>query len=85
MCVGSVRMGGRRYHPQQSVLKPQFGQRHTACIRYMSAPHRSHSVFSAVGVAEALTGEIVMTGRGGAWSGIARLWHARRPDLGRAS
>jgi len=25
-------------------LKPQAGQRHTACIRYISAPQRSQSV-----------------------------------------
>jgi hypothetical protein len=36
----------RRYQPQQSVLKRQPGQRQTACIRYISAPHRSHSIFS---------------------------------------
>jgi hypothetical protein len=35
------------YHPQQSVLKPQAGQRHTACIRYISALHRSQSIFSS--------------------------------------
>jgi hypothetical protein len=34
------------YHPQQSVLKPQAEQRHTACIRYISALHRSQSIFS---------------------------------------
>jgi protein-L-isoaspartate(D-aspartate) O-methyltransferase len=35
------------YHPQQSVLKPQEGQRQTACMRYISAPQRSQSVFSS--------------------------------------
>ena len=34
------------YQPQQSVLKRQLGQRQTACIRYISAPHRSHRVVS---------------------------------------
>jgi len=33
-----------RYHPQQSVLNPQAGQRQTACMRYISAPQRSHTV-----------------------------------------
>ena len=33
------------YHPQQSVLKRQAGQRQTACIRYISAPQRSQSVW----------------------------------------
>ena len=37
-----------RYHPQQSVLKPQTGQRHTACMRYISALHRSQSIFSSL-------------------------------------
>jgi hypothetical protein len=37
-----------RYHPQQSVLKPQAGQRQTACIRYISAPHRSHGILSSL-------------------------------------
>ena len=34
------------YQPQQSVLKPQAGQRHTACMRYISEPQRSHSILS---------------------------------------
>jgi len=34
------------YHPQQSDLNPQAGQRHTACIRYASAPQRSHNVLT---------------------------------------
>ena len=37
-----------RYHPQQSVLKPQAGQRQTACMRYISAPHRSHGILSSL-------------------------------------
>ena len=37
-----------RYQPQQSVLKPQSGQRHTACIRYISPfPQRSQSTASS--------------------------------------
>ena len=36
-----------RYHPQQSVLKPQAGQRQTACIRYISTPQRSHGIVSS--------------------------------------
>ena len=35
------------YHPQQSVLKRHFGQRQTACIRNISAPHRSHITLSS--------------------------------------
>jgi hypothetical protein len=37
----------RGHQPQQSVLNPQAGQRQTACIRYISAPQRSQSVFSS--------------------------------------
>ena len=40
--------GGRSYHPQQSVLNPHSGQRHTACIRYISAlPQRSQIMRSS--------------------------------------
>ena len=39
--AGRVRGG---YQPQQSVLKRHCGQRHTACMRYISAPQRSQSV-----------------------------------------
>ncbi|HEY7501696.1 MAG TPA: hypothetical protein VH740_24465 [Vicinamibacterales bacterium] len=35
------------YHPQQSVLKRQAGHRQTACIRNISAPHRSQSTLSS--------------------------------------
>jgi hypothetical protein len=39
--------GGRPpYQPQQSVLKPHDEQRQTACIRYISAAQRSHSILS---------------------------------------
>ncbi len=34
------------YQPQQSVLKRQDGQRQTACMRYISAPQRSHVIDS---------------------------------------
>jgi hypothetical protein len=37
------------HHPQQSVLKRQTGHRHTACIRNISAPHRSHKTLSDAG------------------------------------
>jgi hypothetical protein len=43
-----TRAGGR-YQPQQSVLKRHEGQRHTACMRYMSAPQRSHFIASSAG------------------------------------
>ena len=39
----------RGYQPQQSVLKRHAGQRHTACIRYIAAPHRSHTIESGSG------------------------------------
>ena len=35
------------YHPQQSVLNRHEGQRHTACIRYISAPQRSQFIASS--------------------------------------
>ncbi len=41
-----VRLENDHYQPQQSVLKPQAGQRQTACMRYISAPHRSQSILS---------------------------------------
>jgi len=45
------------YQPQQSVLKPQFGQRHTACIRNISAcPHRSQTILSRWPLEEAAAG-----------------------------
>ena len=36
----------RDHQPQQSVLKRHSGQRHTACIRNISAPQRSHTTAS---------------------------------------
>ena len=44
-----VTRGRRIYQPQQSVLKPQAGQRQTACMRYISAPQRSQSILSSAG------------------------------------
>ena len=35
------------YHSQQSVLKPQDGQRQTACMRYISSLQRSQSIFAS--------------------------------------
>ena len=38
-------MKGRpAYQPQQSVLKRHFGQRQTACIRYIAFPQRSQAI-----------------------------------------
>jgi hypothetical protein len=52
-----------RYHPQQSVLNPQAGQRQTACMRYISAPHRSHGILSSLlTVALVLSGVMGFTG-----------------------
>jgi hypothetical protein len=66
------------YHPQQSVLNPHAGQRHTACMRYISAPQRSHSVFSIRGGAgEAAAGTASVgartTGRGVVGSDMWRI------------
>ena len=44
----SRQLARQHYHPQQSVLKPQAEQRHTACMRYISALHRSQSIFSSL-------------------------------------
>jgi hypothetical protein len=35
------------HHPQQSVLNRQAGQRHTACMRNISVPHRSQRTLSS--------------------------------------
>jgi hypothetical protein len=59
----------RGYHPQQSDLKPHAGHRQTACMRYISAPQRSHGVAgSAAGAAASadLMGVMVRTTSGGA-------------------
>jgi protein-L-isoaspartate(D-aspartate) O-methyltransferase len=64
------------YQPQQSVLKPHAGQRQTACMRYISAPQRSHNVFwSASGVAD----KLVLSGMGRAGG----LPGASGSDMGR--
>ena len=63
------------YQPQQSVLKPQSGQRQTACIRYISAPQRSQSVLSAGAGVESLSGVMARTGWRGVSSDIAGLSH----------
>ena len=47
------------YQPQQSVLKPHAGHRQTACMRNISAPQRSQSVFSIGGA-----GRVELIGRG---------------------
>jgi len=63
--VGGVDVRVERYHPQQSVLKPHEGQRQTACMRYISAPHRSHSVGASapgVGASVVLSGAILERG-----------------------
>jgi hypothetical protein len=44
-----VRVETFHHQPQQSVLNRQDGQRHTACMRYMSAPQRSHFIASPAG------------------------------------
>jgi hypothetical protein len=65
------------YHPQQSVLKPHAGQRQTACMRYISALQRSHSMASLVDAAAGtavLSGAIGRTGgRGGVGSDMAGI------------
>ena len=56
------------YHPQQSVLNPHAGQRQTACMRYISALQRSHSMASlaeAAVDAAVWSGVIGRTGGGG--------------------
>jgi hypothetical protein len=53
------------YHPQQSVLKPQAGQRQTACMRYISAPQRSHGILSSL-----LAAVLVLSGVMGLTGGV---------------
>ncbi|HYU78913.1 MAG TPA: hypothetical protein VEK56_08000 [Vicinamibacterales bacterium] len=67
------------YQPQQSVLKRHAGHRQTACIRYISAPHRSHDIFSSaldaagdLSSAE-LTGVMCGLRSGGNGSGMSAL------------
>lgn len=61
------------YHPQQSVLKPQAEQRHTACMRYISALHRSQSIFSPLVEGVPSVNEVMVAGEEGlAGSGRGR-------------
>jgi hypothetical protein len=76
------------YQPQQSVLKRQAGQRHTACMRYISAPQRSHTVrLSSAGTGPALRadrmGVIGGSGRGSAI--VAIIAEARQTVRARGS
>jgi hypothetical protein len=63
------------YQPQQSVLKRHEGQRHTACMRYMSAPQRSHFMASSPAdaglVPSAETTGVMMGFRGERGSGLS--------------
>jgi len=59
------------HHPQQSVLKPQAGHRHTACMRYISALHRSQSIFSSL-VDDLTSVNLVMVAAEGSGSGAGR-------------
>lgn len=63
------------YQPQQSVLKRQAGQRHTACMRYISAPQRSHTVrVSSAGAGPAFRAERMgVIGGSGRGSAIAAI------------
>jgi hypothetical protein len=62
-------------------LKPQAGQRQTACMRYISAEHRSQSILASLSGAVTravvdrliVSGEIGRTGWGGAGSDIAAI------------
>jgi hypothetical protein len=61
------------YHPQQSVLKPHAEQRHTPCMRYISALHRSQSTFSSLGDGVQSVNLVMCGGEGGrAGSGRGR-------------
>ena len=51
------------YQPQQSVLKPQAGQRQTACILNISALQRSQTTADSAG------GTVVFGRRGGGFRG----------------
>src|SRR5689334_7685786 len=56
------RLQNVHYQPQQSVLNPQDEHRQTACIRYISAPQRSHSILSLSVGGVVLSGVIGRTG-----------------------
>ena len=60
------------YHPQQSVLNPQAGQRQTACMRYMPAPQRSQRTLSSLAGGTILSG-VIARGFSGVGSDIARI------------
>jgi hypothetical protein len=64
-----VRVKTVHHQPQQSVLNRHDGQRHTACMRYMSAPQRSHFIASSAGAAgecfnAEMTGVTILGGTG---------------------
>src|SRR2546422_1705499 len=58
------------HQPQQSVLNPQVGQRQTACIRYISAPQRSHNILSVSPAGVTLRDE---SGRAGGRGGVSDM------------
>ena len=65
------------HHPQQSVLKRHAGQRHTACMRYISAPQRSHVILSSAGSAAGrLIAETTGVTRGGRTGGSGMPQHS---------
>src|SRR5687768_3109402 len=86
-----VRLKAIHYQPQQSLLKRHDGQRHTACMRYMPAPQRSHCITSSAGAGAAapridttgvtitLWGEEVV---GGTFSGGLSTAAIIRPQIG---
>ena len=52
-----------RYQPQQSVLNPHAGHRQTACMRNISAPHRSQQIASRFGApASGVAGDAARAG-----------------------
>jgi hypothetical protein len=59
-------------------LKPHDAQRQTACMRYISAPHRSHSILSTFGeLRPALSGVMGRAGGGGVGSDMADYGYKR--------
>lgn len=77
ICLAGRSKIGSHDHPQQSVLNRHAGHRHTACMRYISAPQRSQ-VVRVSGVSEdgrRLSAETmgVIRGFGGGASGIVRI------------
>ena len=65
-----VRVENVHHHPQQSVLQPQAGQRQTACMRYISSPHRSQSVLSTFGELRSTLSGVDGSTAGAALSGV---------------